>query len=225
MGGDSAGAPAPPVPVIEVEQEPGEGAVPLLLGTFVDYDTLAAVRAFWQAAGVVEIGEYIDAETVEAIRNLWNMQASLPQLFDRPLQSGRLKPGQASTYAVCSSELDHAESAGTGGAWHDYRRVKIKVYGVLGDVVTAIRAINAIFTQDTVLTYPSGDRFMRWWPAGSDKLEQDPATKGGQDIWIGTVEATVWSIRVKGQGAQAALPAPFAPAVPPSQGGGYEHES
>ena len=72
------------------------------------------------------------------------------------------------------------------------------VRGRKADVVVALRAVSAAFGLATVLAFPSGARFMRWWPApgGSNQLRLDPDKKGGEDVWIGEVTAGVWSVRV-----------------------------
>jgi hypothetical protein len=163
----------------------------------------------------------VDHDTMSAVRLLWQTDAAaLPLIVDRPIQSGRLKSGQASTYAVVTSEIDHRDSAGTGGAWHDYRKVTIKVYGVKADVVKAVSAVQKLFNLRTVLTYPSGASFRRWWPQGT-RLAEDPATRAGQDVWTCTIEALAWSMRILSVGAKA--PATPAAVVPPAgSGGGYD---
>lgn len=124
------------------------------------------------------------------------MTATLPQLFALPPGSGRLpdRPREM-PYATVESKLDRRESTGTGGAWHDHRKVTIRVWGKKADVVQALRALTARFNLQTVLAYPSGARFLRWWPTGGPRLEEDPQRKAGEDVWVGTVEADAWSIR------------------------------
>ena len=49
---------------------------------------------------------------------------------------------------------------------------------------------------DRVLVYPSGAKCVRWWPTPpGGELRQDDATKSGEDVWVGTITAEVWSIR------------------------------
>lgn len=124
------------------------------------------------------------------------MPATLPQLFSAPPTWGRVPDRRLQMpYAAVESKLDRRDSTGTAGAWHDHRKVTIRVYGLKADVVTALKALTAVFNVRTVLTYPSGARFMRWWPTGGPKIEEDPDRRAGEDVWIGTIEADVWSIR------------------------------
>jgi hypothetical protein len=120
---------------------------------------------------------------------------SLPALCDEPPQSGRLKSPQAMPYAHIACELLRREATGTRRTWHDVRKVTITVRGLKADVVRALATIQTVFNTETVLAYPSGSRFLRWWPTGSPKLVQDEATKDGQDVWQGILEAEVWSVR------------------------------
>lgn len=120
---------------------------------------------------------------------------SLPALFGDLPQSGRLHGPQPSPYAQIESELLRRESVGTDGFWHDTRRITITIRGLKAEVLEALRNVLAVFNRDTVLTYPSGARFVRWWPVGGPKLTQETTTKDGQDVWAGSVEAEVWSIR------------------------------
>ncbi len=156
----------------------------------------------------------IDDDTLQAVRNLWQTSGlSLPELP----KTGRLESfqpvkadGSLAPYAVLISELSRRESAGTGGAVHDFRKVTIRVFGVKADVVGALGQINGMVgvqlvpsssageTAGPTLLYPSGARFLRWWTGAAglgDKLSQDPTTKQGQDVWIGEHVAEVWSVR------------------------------
>lgn len=143
-----------------------------------------------------DYGTVIDDDTLQAVQALWRSDnATLPALIDRAPQAGRLKPGQSECYAAVACEYLSRESAGTGGYWHDHRKVTITIRGVKAKVVQGLAAVGEIFHRDATLTYPSGERFVRWWPLPGGKLAQDPDTKAAQDIWMGVVEADVWSIR------------------------------
>lgn len=137
----------------------------------------------------------IDDDTLAAVRQRWQDEGNLPSLFDKPPESGRLHAPQTSPYAQLASELMRRVSAGTGGAWHDYRRVTVTLRGVKADVIAGVAAVKAVFNRDVTLTYPSGARFKRWWPADSDRLGQEDEPKEGQDVWQAIIEAEVWSIR------------------------------
>jgi hypothetical protein len=165
------------------------------------------------------MADVVDEDTVEACRALWLAAQQPPTsagfLIAAP-QMGRLKSPQALPYATITSELSKRDSAGTGGVFHDYRKIVIKVWGVKADVVTAMQQIGGLFNLALgtagapTLTYPSTQpvppavppavpaRFMRWWPSdgGGDKLEEDKDTYHGQDIWTGSIIGIVWSIRL-----------------------------
>ncbi len=204
MGGSGAAAPIPPPapPVPEEIQPPGPFAVrgPVL----VDHDTLTAVRLLWLAASDVEPVVLVDHDTLAAVRLAWQEDAvQLPILFDRPPGAGWLKSTREARlprlYAHVACELVRREligvRLGARGAWHDYRKVTITVYGPYDEVVPACRCVLAVFNLDTVLAYPSGARFMRWLPEGEVRLEPTGETRDGYDVWRGVLEADVWSIR------------------------------
>lgn len=145
----------------------------------------------------------IDDDTLQAVRNCWMLDNTLPTLVTEPPKAGRLKSGQSGTYAQIVCEFESRDSAGTGGAWHDYRKVTVKVWGTKANATAALAAINARFnlrlgTDDgEPFSYPSGARFIRWWPLDGGRLEEDPATKAGEDVWIGSCSGKVWSIRLE----------------------------
>lgn len=202
MGASGGGVPPPPVIVIPPPPPAPEPALPLPGGLSIDNDTLAAVKALWTTAPTASVADAaaIDDDTLRAVRLIWMADPILlPVLFTEPIRAGRLKstPDRVlkMPYAQATSELLRRESAGTGGAWHDHRKVTIKVWGLKDDVVSAIAVLTGIFNLFTTLVYPSGARFIRWWPDGDAKLYQDEATKDGQDVWVGEIVGDVWSIR------------------------------
>jgi hypothetical protein len=137
----------------------------------------------------------VDNDTLEAVAARWKqVPDTLPALFKQPPATGRLHGTQSSPYAQVTSEFSKHDSAGTGGAWHDWRKVTITVRGLKDDVRRGVEAVLEIFDDRTTLVYPSGARFIRWWPQG-DRLEQEETTKDGQDVWMGVVEGEVWSVR------------------------------
>lgn len=156
------------------------------------------------------MADCVDDDTVAACRALWlSDNANLPALVTEPPKTGRLKSPQSSTYAVITSEFMERRPTGTAGTWHDYRKVTVRVYGVRADVVKAIGFIGDLFNLDLgkagkpTLAYAGTDqasklaRFIQWWPLDGGKVEQDPDTKDGNDIWIGTISGKVWSVRLK----------------------------
>lgn len=194
--GPLAAAPAAPAPPPLPVPPAAPGPLVITGPEVIDEDTLEAIHALWLAAGDVTPLEVIDEDTLEAVRLLWEDDAvQLPALFTQGPMTGRLKTPQAMPYAQIACEPDHRDLAGTLGAWHDWRKVTITIYGVKADVVAAGRAVLAVFNNRTVLTYPSGARFIRWLPEGELKLVQDPDTKSGLDVWQGIISARVWSVR------------------------------
>jgi len=110
-------------------------------------------------------------------------------------EAGRLKAPQTLPYAAVKVELLKRDLAGTNGGWIDVRKVTFEVRGHKPDVVTACAAIRTAFNRNITLVFPSGARFMTWLPVGDCKLTEDPATKDGHDIWLGTIEAHCYSVR------------------------------
>jgi hypothetical protein len=190
--------PAPPAPAPEPVPLPARP--PLTGPAVVDEDTLEAVRALWAVAGDVTPAVVIDDDTLRAVRALWEADdVQLPQLFTDLPKSGRLKGGTPMPYAVIACELEGRELAGVKhGAprvWLDRRKVKITVYGKKPDALQGAQLVLAVFNLNTQLVYPSGERFIKWWPSNQVHLEQDSTVKAGDDVWKATVEAVVTSVR------------------------------
>lgn len=139
----------------------------------------------------------IDDDTLAAVRAKWLADADLPGLMDRPPATGRLKSPIPLPYAHLASEPLRRESTGTGGAWFDWRKVTITVWGTYEQARTALDKVLAVFHQNVVLTFPSGETFMRWWPLDGGKLEQDPDVKEGHDVWKAVATGEVWSTRAR----------------------------
>jgi hypothetical protein len=141
------------------------------------------------------MADVIDDDTTAAIRALWQTDnATLPTLVTQPVQSGRLKSPQSTTYAVAESKQGRPRQNRTTGIFYDFRNVKITVYGTKASVVAAMSAIGNIFNRNTKLALSSGARFIDWLPLNSEVIE-DKDTKAGQDVWQGIATAEVWSVR------------------------------
>lgn len=141
------------------------------------------------------MNESIDDDTLQAVKSFWESDPTLPAIVVGSVQTGRLKSPQAMPYASVEIQPLRRESAGTGGLWHDYRKVLIEVRGIRADVIRVMKLTDNMFHRNMVLVFPSGSRFIRWWPEDCDSVTQDPDTKDGFDIWIGEIHGTVWSIR------------------------------
>jgi len=50
--------------------------------------------------------------------------------------------------------------------------------------------------NNATLTFPSGARFVRWWPQNDGEIAKDPTAKAGQDIWVANLKGQVWSVRM-----------------------------
>lgn len=147
----------------------------------------------------------IDNDTLRAVVDCWNADATLPGLFAEAIHAGRLKSvgetARAMPYAQVTCEFDRREIIGSDGDWHDWRKVTLKAWGTKSQASAALAAMLARFnlglgkTGRPTLTFPSGDRFIRWTPVDGGTLTQDEATAQGNDVWVGTVTGTVWSIR------------------------------
>lgn len=120
--------------------------------------------------------------------------AALTDIIPVP-ETGRLKSPQKMPYAQLRCEFESHTLAGTQGGWLDVRKVTIEVRGLKPDVVTACAAIRQAFNRKITLAYPSGAKFISFMPDGDAKLNEDPATKDGQDVWLGIIEANVFSAR------------------------------
>lgn len=149
-------------------------------------------------------GDVVDADTTAAVIALWQSAggASLPELGTQPPQWGRLKSPAPFIHAQVTCEVARREAAGTAAPgqpvpWHDHRKVTIRVWGRKDDVAPIQALLVGIFNTGAVLTYPSGARFVRWWPDGGSVLKQDDSTKAGFDVWISETVADVWSVRLQ----------------------------
>lgn len=153
------------------------------------------------------MAEFVDEDTLEAVVALWSSdpQKVLGGLFAEPIQSGELKPGRAMPYAhVQCQQGTKPNERMTGGVRQDYRKVTITVWADKAGAIKGGQAVLATFNlklQPTeagqpTLTYPSGARFIRWWPLNDGKLEERRAQKkGGLDMWTATLEGEIWSVR------------------------------
>lgn len=196
--GPGTAAPTPPGPTPTPPEPTPEPAPGLTPAAVVDWDTLAAVRALILAATAVEPVAVVDYDTLAAVRSLVMATVNLAAMFSLGPQAGELKSPQALPYLQIACKLESRMLAGAVRGWLDKRRVTLTVRGTEDQVVAGLGALKAIFNRRTVLTYPSGDIFIQWWPDGDAKLgpaQGDAARKDGLDIWEGSMEAIVVSQR------------------------------
>lgn len=158
------------------------------------------------------MADCVDDDTEQAVITTWNSIGKLATMFKQSPRTGRQKSTQPGAdiqatgpYAIVDSQLARrevvaADAKGSFG-WNDYRHVTLTLYGVRADVTKAVPMVLGAFNRllgvlnGAPLVYPSGARFMRWWPQGDAVLEEDKDTKAGKDIWKATIKAEVWSVR------------------------------
>lgn len=151
----------------------------------------------------------VDNDTLAACLKLWATdQANLPALFATPPQAGRLSGKQAMPYAAISSAKSREAQRYSAGVFKDYRKVTITLRGEKADVSQGIGFVLALFNGklglagQPTLAYPSTDPasglpwFICWWPLNDGVLTEDADVKQGDDVWIGTVEGEVRSVRM-----------------------------
>lgn len=84
----------------------------------------------------------------------------------------------------------------TGGDYIDQRLVTIEIRGLEAAVATALETARARFIQEELLlTDAVGGKAMGMLEVGVDDLMKDPATKAGEDIWVGALHLQVMSHR------------------------------
>lgn len=155
------------------------------------------------------MSDVVDDDTVAAVLVRYQEDHELlPALFDRLPTWGRVKsfaglPEQSRRmpFLQVNCELANRECAGTdatglGNPFHDHRIVTFTVWATKAHAKDALDYLRRLFNTQTELVYPSGARFLRWWPDKETRLEQDTSTREAEDVWKGMLIADVWSIRV-----------------------------
>ncbi len=151
-----------------------------------------------------------DSDTAQAVIACWKADATLATLFLQPpiYDTVRKDPARDARaalkypYASLKVEKDQDAQHMTGGAYHDYRKVTIRVAGAPKAVADQAKlAVLNVFNLNLgrpgkpTLALPSGAAFRRWWPLNDGEIRQDESRKDGQDVWIATVIGRVWSVR------------------------------
>jgi hypothetical protein len=140
---------------------------------------------------------YVDIteDLLEAIKAAWMADATL-LAFLGELKSGRLVSPQTQPYAQVEVTKGKANEWMTGYLCMDYRNAKLTAWGNKADMTLAIQYMLAVFNLTTTLVLPSGDQFLGWRPVErQSNLVQDTTVKQAEDIWIGIVEAEIWTVR------------------------------
>ncbi len=147
----------------------------------------------------------IDEDTERAVLLLWQQDtANLPTVFRQLPQTGRLKSPVSLPLVQPTAQIESVYSKSERGTGYikDRRKVTITVRGSRADVVKGMAFVLQIFNaalggpkQFGQWIYPSGARFVRWWPLNDGELREEPTTKDGLDVWSGIVLGEVTSVR------------------------------
>lgn len=148
----------------------------------------------------------VDDDTLAAVLALWKATPALAGLLDRLPETGRLKAPAESPRKLpygqlaCEKGRDAQRYAGTA-SHKDYRKVTITLYGTREQAVDGLAKVLATFSSQLggvnqpTLAFPSGAKFICWWPLNDGRLEQDETTRQGLDVWRAVVEGEIRSVR------------------------------
>ena len=141
-----------------------------------------------------------DDDVAQAILTRFAADGQLPVLIPGGLRRGReVAAVTANTpYAVLEvGDGERKAEYSTGGVYLDYRMVTITIYGLEAAVRAALAQIQKAYdpapSGGNGLTIPNATHRVTW-PL-SRHVEQDPATKSGEDIWRGIARYEVISNR------------------------------
>ena len=140
-----------------------------------------------------------DNDCLAAVKARWDADAILPALVSAKLQAGRLKSPQTLPYAHVMSEQgprpnEYQIPAVTGGTYVDYRRVTLTARGLKADVDAILDRVVVVFDWK-LFTVPNA-ALLHCMPLGAPMLAEDPATKEGSDIWVGTAAYELMTQRI-----------------------------
>ncbi len=152
----------------------------------------------------------VDDDTLAAARLLWAATPELPALTDRAIAAGALRSPREQplplpyAHAACEAIPGKATHY-VKGQRKDVRKVTLTVWGTYAQCSAALPLMLGVFNLRMGgpeglpgLTYPSGARFLKWWPTDDGSLAQEQgegAQKAGQDVWYARVTAEVYSVR------------------------------
>lgn len=150
----------------------------------VDDDVLAAVRALWQTDG-----------------------QTLPALVDRPPGAGALRSTRDQPLPLPYAHLACESVQGKHqrypkGIRKDCRKVTVTVYGTYDQARDALAAVLDLFSSrlgynGRTLAFPSGAKFVKWWPLDNGTIVKDEAVREGLQVWRGACEGEVYSVRTE----------------------------
>jgi hypothetical protein len=151
----------------------------------------------------------VDDDTLQAVQNLWLATPALVAVAARAPQVGDLKSTrdnpQTLPYVQAKCEAVPGKTTRYPKAIRkEVRKVTLTVWATYEQVKAALPAVLGTFNARLsapgrpTLTYPSGARFIKWWPLSDGTMmreEGDAAIRQGQEIWKAVVEAEVTSTR------------------------------
>lgn len=151
----------------------------------------------------------VDDDTLQAVLKLWAADTSaLPGLFAHPPRAGRLKSTRGEPATLPYAQIECEALPGKTVRYvkairKDCRKVTITMRGTRTQAVAALAAALALFNArlgaegGRSLEYPSGARFIKWWPTNDGALKQEDEVREGQDVWAAVIEAEVYSVRAE----------------------------
>lgn len=129
-------------------------------------------------------------DVAEGVLQKWNADTTLANVS---IARGRLTATVSATPPYCQLEVsdgDKKPEFSTGGPVVVWTGVKLMIRGLEVDVRNTVDRVQAVFDPQpdgsNTLAIPNSQTLVCWRPT-PPHLEQDPATKSGQDIWTGTV--------------------------------------
>ncbi len=152
----------------------------------------------------------VDDDTLAAVRLLWAATAALPALTDRAIVAGAVRSPREQPLPLPYAHAACENLPGKGMHYvkairKDVRKVTLTVWGTYAQCRLALPLMLGTFNLRMGgpeglpgLAYPSGARFIKWWPVDDGSLAQEQgegAQKAGEDVWLARVTAEVYSVR------------------------------
>lgn len=155
------------------------------------------------------MADVVDDDTIAMVQQLWLSSPTLTEILDRApaadtAKSPRGQPLQLPYGTIACEHSPGRSQRYVNGTRKDVRRVVISVWGTHEQANAALQAMEATFHARlsapgyTLVGYPSGAKFIKWWPVNNGRLVKETgssAAKGGEDVWRATIEAEVTSVR------------------------------
>lgn len=113
---------------------------------------------------------------------------------DHPSHPDDLLPRRQKPYATFEVTKGEGGQHNTGSVFIDVRAVRLEFRGKESEIRAILSYIisNQVFNRQTLATESP---FMACLVAEDQDMKKDPATKDGEDVWIGTYPFNVWTNR------------------------------